>query len=408
MKHILLGTTALVAAGLMIGDAYAAEGGVSLDLGGRYYGAYGGHFDSQDGEDGGVDDLALDRGDAVKQDVEVHFRGEAVLDNGLTVGARVELEGQTSGDQIDAVYAYISGGFGEFRIGDDGDAYAKLCHTAPSATRVAGHGMFAADSPTFNFSNAGVFGYGATNGTCYGASDNATKLIYFSPNFAGFSFAASYAPDGTEDTRNNLDGFATRSDSDTPFQDSEDYSAAITFSRDFNGVSVAVGGGASWITDIEGDGFLIDEGDLSKPAHYNAYAEVGFGVGDGTLTIGAAWALRSNLRSGIVTALAAPGVTAVAAVDDDSDNTVYAAGIVYGIDAWTVGVSYSHGEYQSTCENGDCEDDYDILTLDADYAIGPAVNIAGAIEWYSYDPGDGRDPADYEAFSAGLGLFIGF
>ena len=105
MKHTLLGTTALVAAGLMVGSAYAADGGVKLGLGGMYRGAYGTHFDSQSDSTGNVEDLSLDRGDALKQDIEVHFKGEAVLDNGLTVGARVELEGQTSGDQIDATYA---------------------------------------------------------------------------------------------------------------------------------------------------------------------------------------------------------------------------------------------------------------------------------------------------------------
>jgi hypothetical protein len=78
-----------------------------------------------------------------------------VLDNGLTVGARVELEGQTSSDQIDAVYAYFSGGFGEIRFGDTGEAMAQLCYVAPTAS-----GIFGADSPNFNFSNAGVAGNG--------------------------------------------------------------------------------------------------------------------------------------------------------------------------------------------------------------------------------------------------------
>src|SRR5262249_47516984 len=61
-----------------------------------------------------------------KQDVEVYFLGETNLDNGLTVGARVELEGQTSGDQIDAVYAYFSGGFGEIRFGDTSEALGQF------------------------------------------------------------------------------------------------------------------------------------------------------------------------------------------------------------------------------------------------------------------------------------------
>jgi len=59
----------------------------------------------------------------------------------------------------------------------------------PSASAI-----FGADSPNFNFSNAGINGYGATNGTCYGVDDKSTKIVYFSPNFAGFSFAHRSRP----------------------------------------------------------------------------------------------------------------------------------------------------------------------------------------------------------------------
>jgi predicted porin len=399
MKHLLLGTTALVAAGLMVGEAYAADG-VKLGLGGMYRGAYGSHFDTQGGETGGVDDADLDRSDVVKQDIEVHFKGEAVLDNGLTVGARVELEGQDSADQIDVAYAYLSGGFGEFRLGDTADAYAQMCYLVPAASHI-----FGADSPVFNFSNAGVNGYAATNGTCYGATDNATKLVYFSPNFGGFTFALSYAPDGTEDTRNTAGGFGTRSDSDTPFQNSEEYSAAAQFAHDFNGVNVVLGGGAAFIDDIEGVDGIVDPDDVDKPIHYNAYGRVGFGLGDGTLTLGGAWEYRSNRR--IVTTGVGGAVTAVSS---SADNQVYGLGVTYTIDAWTVGLSATRGEYESTCEGGDgsCSDDHDIIEADASYAIGPGVAIEGMVGYEEYDPGDDRDAADYDAISAGMGLYLGF
>src|SRR5580765_199444 len=214
MKRWLLGTSALAAVGLLAGEAAAADG-VKLHIGGRYLAAAGGTIDEQSNIFG-FEDRTRDY--VFQQDVEVYFLGETTLDNGLTVGARVELEGQTSSDQIDAVYAYFSGGFGEIRFGDTGEAMAQLCYVAPTAS-----GIFGADSPNFNFSNAGVAsngnlgigGYGATNGTCYGLDDKSTKIVYFSPNFAGFSFAASFTPDGTEDTRNTLNGFGTRSKIDT-------------------------------------------------------------------------------------------------------------------------------------------------------------------------------------------------
>src|SRR4030095_5825088 len=121
MKKLLLGSTALVAARLVAGEAYAADG-VKLGIGGRYMGAAGVNA-IQDFEDNTGNEHP--RTYVFKQDVEVYFLGETTLDNGLTVGARIELEGQTSSDQIDEVYAYFSGGFGEVGFGDSAGAYAQ-------------------------------------------------------------------------------------------------------------------------------------------------------------------------------------------------------------------------------------------------------------------------------------------
>jgi hypothetical protein len=158
MRVSLLGSTALASFALIAADAAAADG-VKLEIGGRYKGAAGVVPSEDFSASAGVDDDDA-RNYVFKQDVEVYFQGETVLDNGLTVGARVELEGQTSDDQIDAVYAYFSGGFGEVRFGDTDEAYAQLCYLVPSASE-----LFGADSPDFNFSNAGIAGYAGTNGT---------------------------------------------------------------------------------------------------------------------------------------------------------------------------------------------------------------------------------------------------
>ena len=100
-------------------------------LGGYYRGVAGVMFDDLDGAAAGLEDDL--RNYVFKQDVEVHFKGETTLDNGLTVGAVVQLEGQTLGDQIDEVYAYFSGGWGELRFGDDDEALERVCSITPSA-----------------------------------------------------------------------------------------------------------------------------------------------------------------------------------------------------------------------------------------------------------------------------------
>src|SRR5215470_3163067 len=96
---------------------------------------------------------------------------------------------------------------------------AASCATMPSSRTsmslsvASASQIFGADSPAvygFNFSNAGIAGYGATNGTCYGIDSYSTQVVYFSPDFSGFNFALSFTPDQTEDTRNTLSGAGTR------------------------------------------------------------------------------------------------------------------------------------------------------------------------------------------------------
>ena len=229
----------------------------------------------------GVSDSSV-RDYAFKQNVGISFSGESVLDNGLTVGAYVELRGQTQEDQIRKVYAYFSGGFGKVQFGDQDGALAAICYTVPSASKI-----FGADSPAvygFNFSNAGIAGYGATNGTCYGIDSYSTQLVYFSPEFAGFQFAFSFTPDQTEDTRNTLGGAGTRFKNDAG-QNSENLSMAGFFTHDFNGVNLTVGGAHTFSFDKENNPNNVDGAQDS-----NAYLQVGFAG----FTIGGAMEYSQN------------------------------------------------------------------------------------------------------------------
>ena len=378
MKYVLLGSTAVAAVGLLAMDA-AADDGVTLHIGGRYKGAAGVVPSEDFSASSGIVDSDV-RNYVFKQDVEVYFLGETVLDNSLTVGARVELEGQTSGDQVDRVYAYFSGSFGEVRFGDTDEAYGQLCYLVPSASQ-----LFGADSPAdagFNFSNAGIAGYAATNGTCYGLDDNSTKLVYFSPTLGGFQFAASFTPDNTEDTRNTLDGAGTRFRNDLA-QNSENLSLAGTFKHTFNGITLLVGGGSTLSFDRETNPNNVDDA-----RGYNAYGQVAFGG----FTFGAATELRQNLG------------------DTGADQWVYGTGGTYNWDAWTVGLGWTRGAYEkATGANGvgPFNADHDIYSLTAAYALGPGISLDGVLEYSDYRSHDSAGP-DYQGLAAGLGTLITF
>ncbi len=405
MKYVLYGSTALVAAGMMVGPAVAAEG-VQLGIGGYWLGAAGGTFgeDWRNQPHHSVEDLEGHlRNWAFKQDVEIHFKGEVTLDIGLTIGARVELEGQTSGDQIDRVYAYVKGGFGELRFGDTAEAAAAMCYLVP----VAGT-MFGADSPFFNFANNGVKGHASnTNGTCYGLeggtgafNGNSTKVVYFSPNFAGFSLAASYAPDQVEDRRNIAPGGAGTAWSNNSSQSASQFSVAANFAHDFNGFNLVAGGGGTWSV----GGWESDEGKNADPSWYNAYTNVSFSG----FTVGGAFSYMNNWST-----------------TDDVDYWVYGAGMTYNFDAWTVGVGWTHGNYElghdstsgGTCGGTSCkEDELDIIQATASYALGPGITIEAMFGYDNYDDGNPFDSVlgnsnsagDYSSFEAGLGMGIRF
>jgi outer membrane protein OmpU len=380
MKKILLGSTALVAAGLIAVPAGAADG-VKLSLGGYYRGAAGVMFDDFDGAAAGLEDDLRDY--VFKQDVEVHFSGETTLDNGLKVGAVIQLEGQTSGDQIDEVYAFFSGGWGEVRFGDDDEALTALCSITPSASP-----NFGPDSPFFSFSNSGAAGgnaYIGTNGTCFGVDGDSTKIIYFSPNFGGFSFAASFTPDNTQDTRNTTAGAGTRFENN-PGQNSENVSVAANFNHDFNGVTLNVGGGATWSLDREGN----IPGGPEEREDYQGYASVGF-FG---FTVGGAAELRNNVRG------------------DGADDFVYGVGVTYNWDAWTVGVGWTHGEYEVAQPGGtltsDSDQNQEIFALTAAYALGPGITLDGVVEYVDSDVNGGATSTDYNGISFGIGTLISF
>jgi predicted porin len=390
MKKVLLGSTALVAAGLIASTADAADG-VKLTLGGYYRGAAGLMFDDFDGATAGLEDDLRDY--VFKQDVEVHFKGETTLDNGLTIGAVIQLEGQTSGDQIDEVYMYMNGGWGEIRFGDDDEALTQLCSITPSAAA-----NFGADSPFFNFGNQGadflpaVTGvqagaYAATNGTCYGVDGDSTKIVYFSPNFGGFSFAASFTPDNSQDTRNTTGGAGTRFENNGG--NSENLSIAANFNRDFNGVTLNIGGGATWSFDREAAPGVDEVQD------YQGYASVSF-MG---FTIGGATEWRYNFGG------------------DESDRFVYGAGITYNWDAWTVGLGWTHGDYELAQSGGtllgvaltnDADNTTDIFSLTAAYALGPGITVDGVVEYITSETDAQAQSNDYDGISFGIGTLINF
>ena len=120
---------------------------------------------------------------------KLRFAGSTVLDSGLEVGVRIEIEGEQSGDQGDETYAYLEGSFGTFRVGNDDPASYSMATAAPYATY-----FYGLNSPYWSGSFTGNPSNWHSTFPDAGAGDSAS-IMYYSPVVNGFQFGLSYAPE---------------------------------------------------------------------------------------------------------------------------------------------------------------------------------------------------------------------
>jgi outer membrane protein OmpU len=383
MRKILLGTTALVAAGLLGTGEAAAKFDVTVR--GNYTAGYG--FVNEDDDEGESGHTRQNQ--ALNQDAEVHFRFEQTLDNGIIVGGRVELEGATHNereggstgsrfsrsagtDQIDEKWGYVRGGFGELRFGDEDDARKQKSYGAPEAS-----GIFGVNSPYFTYNNTATGQVASTNSTFPNLENDSAKVIYFTPSFGGFQLAVSYAPDGTQDRAQGGTGGTDES------QLSNATSIGADYSGEFGGVTVGVGGGYS---------FANVENNDEDPSIW----AVGVNVGFGGFTVGGSVVFGDELDGG--NSAAFNGLT----VDEA---TVFDVGATYTIDAVTVGVGFSRGEYEDANDGED--DQLDHIQLGVGYALGEGVNLGAMVGWFDYED-EGPDDVDNTGWQTGVGINMGF
>ena len=191
MKKLLLGTTALIAAGAFVGAAQAADdemmaGPVTVGVAGYTTAAVGFASDSDDAT----------RGQEINHVYEIAVSGSTTLDNGITVAVHGQLgtSGQYTASEasrpFDETHITMSGSFGSLRIGRTESAAFNATVAAPGAGIGGMLGVnyiwFSTAVPTVNtYSGIGV--------------EDAAKVVYTTPNFNGVTLGMSYAPEDSDD-----------------------------------------------------------------------------------------------------------------------------------------------------------------------------------------------------------------
>jgi len=248
MKKLLLGSAAI--AGLVLASA-PAQAQMELTIGGHSKN-YIGYVDQ---DNSGNDNFGMAR------ETELHFNGEATLDNGLTFGFQVETEvdGGDDANTIEESYVYLSGTWGRVNLGSENGAAYLLQVAAPSAdSNIDGIRQYISPIATTGVnpvSNNGTNVAGTTDvdGLDYDndLTGTAEKITYLSPNFGGFQVGASYTHAADE-----------ANPSDTPITDgltvdgNEGYEVSARYEGVMDGFGYALGAG---YTTVEATGDDAEE-----------------------------------------------------------------------------------------------------------------------------------------------------
>ncbi len=340
MKKILVASSALVAVAFA-GQASASEP-IKLSVGG-YMEQWAGIASQEDG---------FDQINAFQSDTEVHFKGSTTLDNGIEVGAAIELEGEESdGSQIDEQYLYVNGGFGQVKLGAEDGAAADMATLAPSTGPVN-----VQDGDLGNWVD--IDGQAAAN-YIFGSNDS-KKVTYYTPVLGGFRAGVSYA----DDIDSEHDDTSTAKDSRV--------SAGVEYIGDFDAVSVKVSAVG------EQQNGTTDEGEGGEWWH------VGAQVGFGGWTVGGSYGAADEDITG----------------EGDADG--YDLGVSYALDAATVSLGYFHSE-SDLAAGGSNELDH--VHVGMTYALGAGVNWKSSVFWFESEL-EGAD--DNEGYGAVTGLHLAF
>tara|TARA_R110001583_G_scaffold96819_3_gene241403 strand:+ start:112847 stop:113926 length:1080 start_codon:yes stop_codon:yes gene_type:complete len=355
MKKILVATTALVAVSGFAVSASASEK-IKLSVGG-YMEQWAG-ITSQDD--------AFDNKNAFQSDTEIHFKGSTTLDNGIEVGAAVELEGESSDDQIDEQYLYINGSFGQIKMGEDDSAADDMGIIAPAVGPVGVN-----DGDLTNWVDAYLPDTVPSDG-------DDPKITYFTPVMGGFRAGVSY----TDSDKSKNAGGSGGNLGQTTTEGLPVVSAGLSYDHDFDGVAL----GLSAVGEHKGQG--------------NWYG-LGANVGFGNFTVGGSW---GHIEDDY-------GVNDRQVSGNKTDT--YDIGVAYSMNAAKVSLTYAYSDYgnRSTkaMSNGIAPastGEMNTVDLGLAYQLGAGVAWKSSVFWFNDD--NDNSAADNDGYGAVTGLRLDF
>ncbi len=388
MNKLLLGTTALVGASLlMAGGAYAAKpkvkwgGAIEFTAGGSDQDVEKKAF----GGSAGVASKQASLGYAFRTNSEIKFNASGKTDAGMKWKAEVQLETDTSvsgiqhpdggnGDEtvIDELWIRFSGSWGQIIVGNqDGVEDAYLTNDGYSAGAAGDGGT---DGNWQDFIDARP-----TNGRLFDEPDDivqssdATKITYYTPRVGGFSAGVSWTPDRSaagqaigSDDPDVLGGQTTRS--------TNNFGVGVKYKGKFDKVKVQASG-------------VVYSGDAKVETVEDPFSwAVGLGLGYGGfraaigyMNNGDSFQKKSNTF--------------------DNDATAWSAGLGYSQGPVHLAVSWLHSEVEIDASD---DDESDVIVVGATYMLGGGAKVFADVFWLDQESGEAGDTEN-----EGVGFLVG-
>ena len=345
MKKSLLATTALAALGAV---AVASPASAKFEVGvSGYMEQWFGYSDNKESVNANSDVFDM------ISDVEFNIDFKQTLDNGLTIGGQIQVEGQQPAGETDEQFIFIDGSFGRLEIGTDNGAGYRMHYGVASNGIGIDEGDWTSWIPgTSTESRATSIGAGIEN--------DQNKITWFSPRINGLQVGATFIPE--MDVNASTPSTAGK-ETDTTRDNA--YSIAANYNASFDAVSLK----ASVAYQNAGSGVAGDHDGM------NAGLQLGFG-----------------------------GFTASLAYGEESDKStnqdevsILGVGLGYKAGAAGVSIAYIRGE--------DSDDNFkqNAIELGASYAMGPGVTAKGSV-YYADAKTGGTQGADGIAVVGGLAL----
>jgi len=385
MRKILLGTTAVAGAALFAASTAQAQQAPTVRIGGfmqTTVAIVNDDLDSAAGVPTGVNGFGTREraGTDFRNEVEIHVLVNGKAANGLAYGAVIELQndnvGGGSGSALDLDEAFLfvsSPTLGTMRFGEVDSAASTMQVRAPSIRGFGPDGAW--DVGALGLAQ----GTGGNPSLLTGINDgnDATKIVYLSPQFAGFDLGLSYAPNAGEGDRafggravdtlgaGNLAIAPAVTQRDRTGLENE-ISAAIRYRGTFGGVGISAGFGYMQAdapnTVVNANSGAVTAGTAQDVTAYT----FGLNLSAFGLTVGGEYTWGKYTASSV-------GRTALAAGRDDTSH--YVLGATYTVGAFSIGAYYGAAE----ADNGGTTADREQTS----FGVGAAYTLAPGLEIFA-------------------------